>query len=85
MQSPSAAPHTKVYAAGIGASIAAPLSIILLYIAATYWNFKPPSPVSDAITAIITTVVSLVSAYLTPPTAADIPVPALPKGLKRVY
>jgi hypothetical protein len=66
MTSPSNGPHPKVYAAGVGAGIGGSLTIVLLYIAATYWNFNPPPQVSEAIAVIITSIISLAAAYITP-------------------
>lgn len=75
MPTPSWAPHPKIASAATGAAIAAPVAVLTLYLLATYANFNPPPAVSDAITVIITSVVSLISGYLTP--AGD---PPAPKG-----
>ena len=68
VKSRSGAPVRKVAASGVGGALAT----LILWALAQFANFHPEPEVAAAITTVITFLVG----YFTPPSAKDAPVPA---------
>jgi hypothetical protein len=76
MNSATAAPAQKLTVGGGATAV----SVVVLYLLATYAHFNPPADVAMALGALIGGVVYFVSGYITPPGAKDVPVIVAAKG-----
>jgi uncharacterized membrane protein YjjB (DUF3815 family) len=73
------APSQKLTVGGLATA----LSVVILYLLATYAHFSPPPDITLALGALIGGAVYFIAGYVTPPAAKDTPVPAPlapPKG-----